>query len=201
MKDNSGTSGKNQDDENTRTNTSPTHTKMPMTPTKNHPLMDLVHAKEPKGGEFMDSDDSDEVMIVVEGGEKDDAVVDCNENVKNFHDEDNDVVNVENNFIENSQISTQSTEAESHQHTNNVEDEKNNNVREELNESDDEQQRLTVDKVMRRKKSPSRVNNNNNIRNNNNRMSYPISRDRSQSSEVTTAMTKSSDKIDGKEVN
>ena len=208
MKDNSSsTLGKKQDDEslnnsNTRTNTSPAHHKTPLTPTKDHPLMDLVKEKSSKG-EFMDSDDSDEMVVVKEGGLKDDAVVDYNENVAN------------DKIIENSQISllTQSTEAgdithhnqQQQQHVKNVEDERNNNTQHravESNESGDEevekQQKLAVDKVVRRKKSPSRVNNNN-IKNNNNRMSYPVSRDRSQPSEVTTTtMTKSSDKIDGK---
>lgn len=211
--------GKKQDDEslnnsNTRTNTSPAHHKTPLTPTKDHPLMDLVNEK-PSKSEFMDSDDSDEMVMVVvkEGGLKDDAVVDYNENIKNENFEVENVAN--NNIIENSQISllTQSTEASdithhhhNQQHVKNVEDEKNNNTQHraaESNESGDEeiekQQKLVVDKVVRRKKSPSRVNNNN-IKNNNNRMSYPVSRDRSQPSEVTTTttMTKSSDKIDGK---
>lgn len=224
MKDNSSsTMGKKQDDEslnnsNTRTNTSPAHHKTPLTPTKDHPLMDLVNEK-PSKGEFMDSDDSDEMVVVEEGGEKDDAVVDCYENIinENFEVENENVAN--NNIIENSQISllTQSTEAgdissitthqlQQQQHVKNVEDEKNNNTQHraaESNESGDDeiekQQKLAVDKVIRRKKSPSRVTNNN-IKNNNNRMSYPVSRDRSQPSEVTTTMTKSSDKIDGKKM-
>lgn len=202
--------GKKQDDEslnnskNTRTNTSPAQHKMPLTPTKDHPLMDLVNDK-PSKSEFMDSDDSDEMVVV----EKDDAVVDCYENIKteNYEVENENVAN--NNIIENSPISllTQSTEAGdiSHhhqQHVKNFEDEKNNNTHRavESNESGDdeiEKQKLVVDNVIKRKKSPSRVNNNN-IKNNNNRMSYPVSRDRSQPSEVTTTMTKSSDKIDGK---
>lgn len=203
--------GKKQDDEslnnskNTRTNTSPAQHKMPLTPTKDHPLMDLVNDK-PSKSEFMDSDDSDEMVVV----EKDDAVVDCYENIKteNYEVENENVAN--NNIIENSPISllTQSTEAgdishhHQQQHVKNFEDEKNNNTRRavESNESGDdeiEKQKLVVDNVIKRKKSPSRVNNNN-IKNNNNRMSYPVSRDRSQPSEVTTTMTKSSDKIDGK---
>lgn len=196
--------GKIQDDDPTRTNTSPTH-KKPLTPTKDHPLMDLVNAKPPRG-EFMDSD-SDETINMVMVDEKDDAVVDCSE----FKHEEIDVdvnLNIENNNIENSQISTppssQPTVAESEQVIStstlkNVDDEKNNNTRVDMNESDDEAEKqnhhkLTIDKVMRRKKSPSRVNNNN-IKNNN-RMSYPMGRDRSQPSE--NVMSKSSDKIDGK---
>jgi hypothetical protein len=206
MKDNSSSNsmGKMQDDDSTRTNTSPTH-KKPLTPTKDHPLMDLVNTKPPRG-EFMDSDSDETHMVVVE---KDDAVVDCSE----IEHEEIDVdvnLNVENNNFENSQISTPpsqpaATESEQIISTStlkNVDDEKNNNTRVDMNESDDEaekqnQQKLTVDKVVRRRKSPSRVNNNN-IKNNN-RMSYPMGRDRSQPSEVV--MTKSSsDKIDGKQL-
>lgn len=199
--------GKN-DDDSSRTNTSPTH-KKPLTPTKDHPLMDLINAKPPKD-EFMDSD-SDEINMVVLV-EKDDAVVDCSEIEIKHNEIDVDVnVNIENNNFENSQISTpppsQSAVSETEQiittvTQKNVDDEKNNNTRVDLNESDDEaekqqqnHQKLSADKVVRRKKSPSRVNNNN-IKNNN-RMSYPMGRDRSQPSEVV--MTKSSsDKIDGK---
>lgn len=193
------------DDDDSRTNTSPTN-KKPLTPTKDHPLMDLVNAKPPRG-EFMDSDsDENNIMVVVD--KKDDAVVDCSDK-KIKHDEyDVDVnLNIENNFIENSQISTpppsscEPTATESEQiittsTLKNVDDEKNNNTRVDTNGSDDEaeKQKLTVDKVVRRKKSPSRVNNNN-IKNNN-RMSYPTTRDRSQPSEIV--MTKSAEKIDGK---
>lgn len=199
MKDNgsSNSMGKNQDDDS-RTNTSPTH-KQPLTPTKDHPLMDLVNARAPRG-EFMDSDSDENVNMVVV--EKDDAVVDfVDKKIK--HEEVDVELYVENNNIENSQISTppppssQPVGTESDQilttsTLKNFDDEKNNNTRVDMNESDDEaekQQKLAVDKVVRRKKSPSRVNNNN-IKNNN-RMSYPMGR-----SEVV--MTKSSDKIDGR---
>lgn len=195
--------GKNHDDDS-RTNTSPTN-KKPLTPTKDHPLSDLVNAK-PSRGEFMDSDSDENInMVVVDN--RDDAMVDCSD--KKIEHDENDVdvnVNIENNFIENSQISTpppsscEPTATESEQlittsTLKNVDDEKNNNTRIDTNESDDEaeRQKLAVDKVVRRKKSPSRVNNNN-IKNNN-RMSYPMGRDRSQPSEVV--MTKSADKIDG----
>lgn len=197
--------GKIQDDDSTRTNTSPTH-KKPLTPTKDHPLMDLVKTKVPRG-EFMDSDSDDTINMVIV--EKDDAVVDCSELKHDVIDVDVNL-NIDNNNIESSQISTppssQPAATESEQiittsTQNNVDDEKNNNTRVDMNESDDEaekqqnHQKLTVDKVVRRKKSPSRVNNNN-IKNNN-RMSYPMGRDRSQPSE--NLMTKSStDKIDGK---
>lgn len=199
--------GKNQDnDDSTRTDTSPTH-KIPLTPTKDHPLMDLVNAK-PQRSEFMDSDSDENMVVLVE---EDDAVVDCSD----MHDEIDVDVNLNiknNNNIENSQISnppppssspSAATESEQIVTTStlkNVDDDKNNNTRMDMNESDEEaekqqQQNLTVDKVVRRRKSPSRVNNNN-IKNNN-RMSYPMGRDRSQPSEVIMSKS-SSEKIDGK---
>lgn len=231
MKDNGSTSGstamgKNDEDEsmnmssNSRTNTSPTHKLMPLTPTKSHPLMDLEHTTKPSRSEFMDSsEESDDnnnkeainvnAMTMSEGSGrmKDDAVVDCSEDEHENKTHDDAFYITNNNIVENSQISSHTQlPVEADTTTTTIQqhalDEKNNNTQ--LNESDDEaekqQQTLTVDKVMRRKKSPSRVNNNNNIRNNNNRMSYPVTRDRSQPSDVmtTSAMTASVDRIDGK---
>jgi hypothetical protein len=227
MKDNGGTSGstamgKNDEDESiySRTNTSPTHKLTPLTPTKSHPLMDLEHTTKQSRGEFMDttssssSEESDDnnnnnnKETTEDSGEmKDDAVVDCGEDEHENKTQDDALNLPNNNFVENSPISLHTqlpAEADSMTIQQHALDEKNNNTQ--LNESDDEaekqQQRLTVDKVMRRKKSPSRVNNNNNIRNNNNRMSYPVTRDRSQPADImttsATVMTASMDRIDGK---
>ncbi len=198
---NSNSTGKmNIQDDDSRTNTSPTH-KKPLTPTKYHPLMD-VNTKA-TGDEFMESDSEENINEVVVD-KRDDAVVESSE-LKIMHDDLK--VNVDENSIKNSQISnptpsfSQSVLADSDRITStssttqkNFDDEKNNNTRHDINESDNEEekqehQKLAVEKVMRRRKSPSRVNNNN-IKNNN-RMSYPMGR-----SEIV--MTKSSDKIDGK---
>lgn len=217
MKDNSGSTamGKNDDDESiySRTNTSPTHKLTPLTPTKSHPLMDLQHTTKPSRGEFMDttsSSSSSEESDKESGEMKDDAVVDCGDDEHENKTQDDELNLPNNNIVENSSISSSHTQLPAEADTMTIQqhalDEKNNNTQ--LNESDDEaekqQQRLTVDKVMRRKKSPSRVNNNNNnnIRNNNNRMSYPVTRDRSQPADVmttsATVMTASVDRIDGK---
>jgi len=215
--------GKQDDDEcineptknrqNSKTNTSPTH-KKPLTPTKDHPLMDLVKMK-PSRSEFMD--DSDDYV-----DEQDDAVV-INENNNNntnnntcenlkLHDNVGsiDVLmptspnNEINNHIspENENPNQHVITQQSPNSTSNVDDEKNNNTRtvEMMHvDSDDEidKQRLVPDKVVRRKKSPSRNTNNNNVNiKNNNRMSYPIGRDRSQP-RIEDALTRSTDRIDG----
>jgi hypothetical protein len=207
--------GKNNDDDannnvvqQTKTNTSPTHyaTKKPLTPTRDHPLMDLVNAKKPKG-EFMD--DSDDSSV-----EQDDAVVDViTDNQKIMSDESSiDNIKKTNNLEINHISPENATENLNQQATvstesaQNIDDERNNNNTRptDMNESDEEmttdKQKLAPEKVVvvRRKKSPSRANNNNNTNiKNNNRMSYPITRDRSQS-RIEDVMTKSSDKIDGK---
>lgn len=151
MKHSNTTTGKKQDDEtNTRTNTSPTH-KMSLTLTKEHPLMDLVNIKTSSRAEFMDDSDED-LMVLMEGGQKDDAVVECEINKNN------------NVIIENSQISLpiQSTDAAVPDHVKNVDDEKNYNTPAitELIESDDDQKLKSIEKSQSRKKSPSRVINN-----------------------------------------
>jgi hypothetical protein len=214
--------GKHDDDEcineptknrqNSKTNTSPS-----LTPTKDHPLMDLVKMK-PSKSEFMD--DSDDYV-----DEQDDAVVDTkstttnnnntfNNTCENLKLHDNvgsiDVLmstspnNEINNHIspENENPNQHVITQQSPNSTSNVDDEKNNNTRpaEMMHvDSDDEidKQRLVPDKVVRRKKSPSRNTNNNNVNiKNNNRMSYPIARDRSQP-RIEDALTRSTDRIDG----
>lgn len=211
--------GKQDDDEcineptknrqNSKTNTSPTH-KNPLTPTKDHPLKDLVNMK-PSRGEFMDdSDDYDEAVVIIEHNNINTINNTC-ENLK-LHDNVGSIdvliptspYNEINNHIspENENTNQHVITQQSPNPTSNVDDEKNNNTRPvEMNvDSDDEidKQRLVPDKVVRRKKSPSRNNTNNNNVNikNNNRMSYPIGRDRSQP-RIEDALTRSTDRIDG----
>lgn len=200
---------------NTKTNTSPTH-KKPLTPTKNHPLSDLIHTSKPSKGEFMDdSDEQDDAVL-------DDIIVYENKNDyvgSTTNSENSNANNNDNNNQINNQISPETENQNQHQHhittskssinltthanhqDQERDDEKNNNTQ--MIESDDEvdidKQKLAPEKVIRRKKSPSRgTNNNNNNVNikNNNRMSYPIARDRSQS-RIEDAMTRSTDRIDG----
>ncbi|XP_070494506.1 kinesin-like protein KIF13A isoform X4 [Chironomus tepperi] len=218
MKEN--TMGKQDDDEcineptkiqhNSKTNTSPTH-KKPLTPTKDHPLKDLVKMK-PSKGEFMDDsddyvDEQDDAVVVVENNN----IYSINNSCENLKLHDNvgsiDVListspnNEINNHIspENENTNQHVITQQSPNPTSNVDDEKNNNTRLEMNVDSDEEidkQRLVPDRVVRRKKSPSRNTNNNNVNiKNNNRMSYPIGRDRSQP-RIEDALTRSTDRID-----
>lgn len=189
MKD---TMGKNQDDDSNcstpqKSNTSPTH-KKPLTPTNDHPLMDLVAQKQNTAKfELMDDydDDKDDVMMIQTSSTTDD-----------IKPADDTNTNTNNKIL---------PELDNHQHqmtSETDEDTTNNNNRTtesiDVNEDNEmDQQKLTPGQVVRRRKSPSRTSNNNNANiKNNNRMSYPITRDRSQP-RIEDGLTKSTDRLDG----
>lgn len=185
MKD---TMGKKDDDSSEPTaqhksNTSPLH-KKPLTPTKDHPLMDLVQQRSPKS-EFMDDseDESDDVVVVeIIDDTKPDDVGSDGTNI-------NDI-----NHIPPDTNTYQTTTLI----TSNPDDETNNNSSHQVEtvESDDEGEKgkLAPEKVVKRRKSPSRTNNNNaNVKNNNRTVGRDLSQPR-----IDETMSKSTDKIDGK---
>lgn len=186
--------GKNPDDSRetslSKSNTSPTH-KKPLTPTKDHPLMDLEKSKmkSPKN-EFMDdSDDTeDETSNVLQPEESLSEDVCSDDTIIN---DINEIPPEPDHYQVTAIITT------------NPDDETNNNnsrsdIQTDAGYSDEEvdTKKLTTDKVLRRK-SPSRTNNNTANAKNNNRMSYPIGRDRSQP-RTEDLISKSTDKLDGK---
>lgn len=178
--------GKNQDDSSEPTqhksSTSPIH-KKPLTPTKDHPLMDLERQK-PTKNEFMDDSDEadDDVDVVLSDDIKADAVGSNDKHINEI----NHIPPEKNNYPAKTIT------------TSNPDDETNNNSNHQI-ESDDEMEKgkLAPEKVVKRRKSPSRTNNNNANVKNNNRMSYPAMTDRTQP-RIEDALSKSTtDKIDG----
>lgn len=182
MKD---TMGKNVDDSYEPTlhksNTSPTH-KKPLTPTKDHPLMDLERKKPPKG-EFMDDSDEaeDDVIVMQSVDRKADDVG-----------SDDSIINDINQIppeLDTHQVTTVVTS--------NSDDDTNNNTDHQAIEGVDE---LFPEKVAKRQTSPSRnsSSNNNSVNlKNNNRVSPSITRDRSQS-RIEDGLSNANEKIDGK---
>lgn len=176
--------GKKDDDSSElmqhQNNTSPRHLK-PLTPTKDHPLMDLEHQKPPKG-EFMDDSDDDDNEVVAMMHSQDDT--------------DDDVVSNE-TIINEIIINQLPPESENYQvttATNPEEDAVNNN------DSNNERQALSDDELDKGKlhqEKVSRINQNAignvnaNLKNNN-----PTARDRSQT-RIEDSLTKSTDKLDG----
>lgn len=190
------TMGKNQDDSREPTqhkfNTSPIH-KKPLTPTKDHPLMDLEKLKAPKS-EFMDDSDEPE-----EEAEK--IFIQSDETKPNIDDvgHDEKITNAINQIppeLDNYQVAKITTA--------NPEDDTNNNYGsnqvQTANEGETEtgKSMLAPEKVMKRRKSPSQTINNNNNTNmkNNNRISYPTARDRSEP-RIEASLSKSTERIDG----
>lgn len=171
MKDNN--LGKKQDDSSESTprkaSTSPMH-KKPLTPTKDHPLMDIEYRKERKS-EFMS--DSDEEISV-----------DAKPEIVDSCDLHSNVINNISPELENYQATSFSAK--------NAEDQTNNNTNSQTDiDNEAENEKLVTEKVASRAKSPMRINNNSNAKNNN-RQSNQISRDRSQS-RLDDSLTKSTE--------
>lgn len=179
MKD---TMGKNQDDSNepirhTSSNTSPIH-KKPLTPTKDHPLMDL-EKKKPAKSEFMDDSDdaNDDIILVQLEDTKPHDVGSC----KMTFNETNKISPEPDNFQAKTII------------TSNADETNNNNTQ--VNEESGSR-KLPSDSI-NQKKSSSRMNVDSANMKNNNRMSSSIGTEDSQHKNED-GLTKSTDKLNGK---
>lgn len=149
--------------------------KKPLTPTKDHPLMDLEQFSKNK---FMDDSDEEKDDDVANEIQLDDLSADAVGSGERIINEINNILPETKNY---------------HSTTiNNPDDETNNNKQIETVHDDDGK-----DKGLQRRKSPTRLNNinNSNIKNNNRTL---FSCDQSQSKIVNEFLKPTTDKVDGK---
>ena len=162
MKD---TTGKNQDDSiepiRHTSDISPKH-KKPLTPTKNHPLMDLER-KESNKSEFMDdSDDADNNVILNQLETTNSLGISSSQMIFN---KSNEIPSELDNYQATTIVKA-----------NNDDSNNNSTIQETTTESDNEmiKENFSSDSITKRKKSPSRTNNNSANITNNNQMSSSL---------------------------